>query len=68
MTKIKDVQTAVETLALALLMDDNYYFTWQSNIAMAFKDECFRQGIEHENLHEVANAAAKSFLSNLTRS
>lgn len=63
-----DVKTAVETLRTALLEDDGYYYSWQANIAMAFKDECFRQGLEHEKLHEIANQAAKDFLGNLTRS
>lgn len=35
-----DIQAAVERVVDELREDENYYFGWQSNIAMSFVDEC----------------------------
>lgn len=47
--------------------DDSIYYAWQSNIAMAFKDEYWRarqkkKYINRDDLHLIANNAAKNFL------
>lgn len=47
------------------------FYGWQSNIAMAFKDEFRRYAEEHEiegtalnfNIHEISNTAAVNFLN-----
>lgn len=55
------VAAAVKVLAKALRRDKDFYFAYQSNIAMAFIDE--GSAISHpEVLSEVANKAAKRFL------
>lgn len=42
------------------------YYSWQSNIAMAFYDEMDGYGIvPTETLHKIANDAAKRFLNRL---
>ncbi len=61
------IMEAIETLNKALLEDPQYYYAWQSNIAMPFQDCCARAGIKFPQLHEIANEAAKEFLTNLTR-
>jgi hypothetical protein len=60
-------EEAVTHLQKALSEDKEYYYGWQSNIAMAFKDEYHKQKalgytIEDKNIHEIANAAAVRFL------
>lgn len=74
-----DVSSAVRVLSAALLKDKSegsYYFSWQSAIAMAFKDEFdaqmesrvpnFTQWLFLENgMHEIANNAAQNFLDTL---
>ena len=62
-----ETQMAVEHFSKALLEDPDYYYAWQSNIAMAFKDCCARKGYKFPDLHEISNEAAKEFLSNLTK-
>jgi hypothetical protein len=59
---------AIETLCNELREDEDYYYSWQANIAMAFKDEMERGGYEvDEQVHEIANDAAKNFLNLLIR-
>lgn len=60
-----ELSEAIVALVSALKEDPGYYYSWQANIAMAFKDECARYGASHEKLHEIANDAAKYFLRNL---
>lgn len=74
-----ELKQAVETLCNALHEDKSegsYYYSWQANIAMAFKDEFDRKAKEKEphftkwlftenGLHEIANNAAKNFLDQL---
>jgi hypothetical protein len=65
-----ELATAVGIFVKELRKDQSegsYYFGWQSNIAMAFFDECISQGSEmgREKLHEICNAGAKRFLNNL---
>jgi len=62
---------AVSHLISELKKDEGYYYSWQANIAMAFKDEFHRQAgqpgeVKHVNsddIHEIANQAAKNFLN-----
>lgn len=65
----KDFSEHIKAL-IEELKDPEYYYSWQANIAMAFKDEIDRaeksmnikviNGREH--IHDVANNAAKNFL------
>ena len=50
-----------------LKKEPNFFYSWQSNIAMAFKDAFDFSGHKHENevVHEVANKAAAAFLDQL---
>lgn len=54
-------QEAVEHLSNALREDQQYYYTWQSNIAMQFKDHFHRDYLD-KGVHDIANDAAKAFL------
>ena len=64
----EETKQAVETLCKALREDSDYYYSWQANIAMQFKDEMGRGGYEvDEQVHEIANDAAKAFLDLLIR-
>lgn len=63
---------SIELLRKTLAEDKtpgSYYYVWQSNIAMAFMDEyevAYKLGnIEHQDIHEIANKAAKRFLDSL---
>ena len=47
--------------------EPDLYYAWQSNIAMAFKDEAKKWEtidgyIYNEDIHQLANNAAKNFL------
>lgn len=64
---------AVEILIKALKESPGYYYGWQTNIAMAFKDEFWRTCTTHQHLdlmdedslHTIANIAADNFLKQL---
>lgn len=62
-----DAKYAVTILVDELSKDPHYFYAWQANIAMAFKDECSRNNVDFESLHEVANQAAINFLNLLIR-
>jgi len=60
----------IERLQKELKKDKNYFYAWQSNIAMAFIDEFRREakrGPSYKELHKIANNAAKNFLNDLLR-
>lgn len=75
-TKLRE---AIDILCSELQKDKSegsYYYSWQANIAMAFKDEFDRKLEEHKThatkwlfkengVHEIANNAAKNFLDML---
>jgi len=63
---MSEISDAVETLVKALEKDENFYYSYQANIAMAFQDEYHRSTKRYKNRHEVhriANNAAKHFLN-----
>jgi len=69
---MKKTEKAVKNLCSALKKDKDYYYSWQANIAMAFKDEHYRQKskksyMNQEDIHNVANEAAKNFLNLLIK-
>lgn len=68
-----NLKEPMDAIRLALAQDKSegsYYYSWQANIAMAFKDEFYRfqerngrdVPITSEDIHQIANTAAKSFL------
>ncbi len=63
--KLKD---AVTIVCEELKKDPEYYYGWQSNIAMAFYD-VFKGtsdvAIGYQELHRISNEAAKRFLDQL---
>lgn len=60
----ESLKYGVELLCNALREDPNYYISWQANIAMAFKDEYDRTSDVFKNdIHTIANEAAKNFLN-----
>jgi len=65
---------AVKTLSKELKKDKDLYYAYQANIAMQFKDEYSRRRkeknydyINNEDIHKIANDAAKSFLDLLIK-
>jgi hypothetical protein len=63
---------AVKTLSKKLRKDPELYYAYQANIAMQFKDEYSRRRKEknylnNEDIHKIANDAAKSFLNLLIK-
>ena len=67
-----NIKEAVDTFVKALKEDEQYYYSWQSNIAMSFVDEFNRKqpdgfflSLISLDIHEVANKAAKNFLNML---
>lgn len=74
MLKIEsDIPNAVGALIKALSEDKSegsYYYSWQANIAMAFKDEWDGEQFQQSDqdsaaVHRLANQAAKNFLDML---
>lgn len=68
-SKLKE---AVEILVEALRTDEDYRQAWKANIAMAFKDEYYREDFqqsdqETEDVHTLANTSADNFLNQLCR-
>ena len=57
----------IKKLVETLKKDEDLYYGWQSNIAMAFYDKARNQGIPNGKLHKIANDAAKNFLNLLIR-
>lgn len=63
-----DVKQAIEILVKAIKDDKDLYYAWQSNIAMAIKDEWDKEmpvrGIRgaSKDIHVLANESAKRFL------
>lgn len=60
---------AIGKLVEELQNDKEYYYAWQSNIAMAFHDEYVKEFGGSAKIvlliHEIANNAAKRFLDSL---
>ena len=70
--KTTKLQKAVRTLCKALRNDPDFFNAYQANIAMQFKDEYSikRKGknyLNNDDIHEIANDAATSFLNLLIR-
>lgn len=61
MSKFSD---AYDTIAEALRNDKDLFYSYQADIAMAFKDQCAAKGISFPDLHDIANTAARDFLRN----
>jgi plasmid maintenance system killer protein len=73
---IMSLKKELDVVCKALIVDPGYYYSWQANIAMAFKDEWERQfiykdsnveSISSDFIHKVSNQAAKNFLNLLIR-
>ncbi len=58
----------------ALTIDEDYFISWQANIAMAFKDNYRwhkealngKRAMSNSDIHRIANKAADYFLEQLT--
>ena len=63
------IKKEIDVLRKVLKKDKDYYFGWQSNIAMAFYDEAKRNKVKISSvkLHEISNNAAKNFLTLLCK-
>jgi DNA-directed RNA polymerase specialized sigma54-like protein len=62
MNKTITTAEAVEQLVNHLSSDEDYYFSWQANIAVSFIDELREKGYDLPDQHEIANTAAENFL------
>lgn len=67
-----NTKDAINILIEILKIDEDYRRSWQANIAMCFKDECYRSFKESlyteyrdapEEIHKIANKAAINFLN-----
>jgi hypothetical protein len=58
---------AVDKIRYEIKNDKGYYIAWQSNIAVAFRDELHRRGYKLPDEHEISNQAAQNFISNLIK-
>ena len=65
-----ELEKAMKVVIKALKEDEGYKIAWVANIAMAFKDEWGREDFQQseqqfENVHKLANTAAKNFINQL---
>lgn len=61
-----NIRDAIKILTKALREDPDYFYTWQANIAMAFKDEIYMNPAhfaDEFDFHTISNTAAKNFLN-----
>lgn len=68
--KLVKEKFSIKNLIEKLKNEPDYYYGWQSNIAMAFKDEFSRNKKKYKNsqdVHEIANQAAINFLNLLMK-
>ena len=68
--KDKDFSKAIDILIDKLKTDEQYYYSWQANIAMFIHDECMRykkknnkKVLSNKDLHTCCNIGAKEFLN-----
>lgn len=64
------IERSVQKLVIELKEDPEYFYSWQSNIAMAFFDEYRRNNKKYKNrrdLLNISNEAAKNFLDLLIK-
>lgn len=66
------IPTVISILCESLKNDKDYYMSWQANIAMATKDEFAKwkkkkKVISYQDMHTIANNAAKNFLNLLIK-
>lgn len=61
-----NLSKSIYLLCEELKKDDAYYYSWQANIAMAFKDR-FHNDYLVKGIHEISNESAKDFLNLLIR-
>lgn len=71
---VNELQNALEVLRKALIEDEGYRIGWQSNIAMAYKDNenWYKQKnnkkyLNSKDKHIIANQAADYFLEQLCK-
>ena len=66
------LKKAIKILIKNLEKDKEYYYSWQSNIAMAFYDEYRKRKkrnkyVNIKELHKISNEAAINFLNLLIK-
>lgn len=68
------LKKAIKILIKGLRGDKDFYYGWQANIAMAFKDKYYnykkkknKRWLNQKDIHEIANESAKEFLNLLIR-
>ena len=66
-----NLKKSTEILTDAIRNDNELYYGYQANIAVAFQDEFHRNTKKYKNIkdiHEISNRAAKNFLNLWIRS
>ena len=61
-----EMKEAVKVLTEQIKSDPELFYSYQANIAMAFKDEydrCEKKYKNKEDIHQIANQAAINFLN-----
>ena len=56
-----DLKNTIDKLTSELRIDDGYFQSWKSNIAVCFQD-AYSQFQNKKNIHEISNIAAERFL------
>jgi len=64
-----ELQNAMKVLRKHLKKDKDYFYSWQSNIAMNMQDEGYRQKSRDSRVsrHSISNKGAENFLNTLIR-
>ena len=68
------IKDSITDIRKSLRKDKEYYYGWQANIAMAFKDATYlykkkhkKQNLSEKDIHIIANEAAMNFLNLLMK-
>jgi predicted nucleic acid-binding OB-fold protein len=61
--KESDYSEYMKVITTTIKEDKEYYFSWQSNIAVSIQDRLS----DINNIHEISNCCAKDFLDRLTK-
>lgn len=64
---MENISDAIKMICEEIKNDKDYRISWEANIAMAFKDQFYFSGHEHDAkvVHEIANKAAAAFIDQL---
>ena len=66
---MSDLEKAVKILGKALKKNKDFFYGWQSNIAVCMEDEAYKQKSRdsRQKIHEISNKGAINFLNMLIK-